>query len=95
MAASPQLAGAGANVAAPPAQGHRCLRMSEVCDKTGLRETALRQQVAAGTFPPPFKIGQRAIAWLADDIDRWIADRAARRLMFAIPLPKKGGAKVR
>jgi prophage regulatory protein len=79
--------GAGANVACPLPGGHspngqRCLRLNAVCDKAGLRETALRKRVAEGTFPAPFKIGQRAIAWLEADVDAWIADRAAKRLMF-------------
>jgi prophage regulatory protein len=64
--------------------------MAEVCDKTGLGETCIRTMVAAGTFPAPFKIGQRAIAWLEADVDRWIADRAARRVLFAIPPMKRG-----
>jgi prophage regulatory protein len=65
-----------------PPNGYRCLRLSVVCDKTGLGETALRQMIGRGQFPAPFKIGQRAIAWLESDVDAWIADRAARRLMF-------------
>jgi prophage regulatory protein len=64
--------------------------MAEVCRTTGLGETCIRSMVAAGTFPAPFKIGARAIAFLADDVDAWIQDRAAKRVMFAIPPTKRG-----
>ena len=51
----------------PKSQGHpsgglTCLRMAEVCDKTGLGETCIRKGVAEGTFPAPFKIGAREVA---------------------------------
>jgi prophage regulatory protein len=63
---------------------NRCLRLNEVCARVGLGETAIREMVKIGAFPAPFKIGQRAIAWLDDDVTAWIAHRAARRVMFKI-----------
>jgi prophage regulatory protein len=65
-----------------PPGGLTCLRMAEVRRKTGLGETCIRKAIAEGTFPAPFKIGARAVGWLESDIDRWITDRAARRVMF-------------
>jgi prophage regulatory protein len=50
--------------------------------RVGMRETALRQMMARGQFPAPFKIGARAVAWLEADVDAWIAERAARRIIF-------------
>jgi prophage regulatory protein len=84
----PQSVGAGAYVDQPmPMVGCRvprnqALRLDAVCDRTGLKETAIREMVKLGQFPAPFKLGARAIAWLECDIDAWIAHRAARRVMF-------------
>jgi prophage regulatory protein len=62
----------------------RALRMSEVCARTGLGETCIRTMIARGEFPAPFRLGQRAIAWLESDVDAWIAARAARRVKFKV-----------
>src|SRR5262245_17817804 len=42
-----------------------------------------------GSFPKPFRIGLRAIAWLQSDVDEWVAAPAARRLTFAAPPAKR------
>jgi prophage regulatory protein len=98
VAAQPQFAGAArfvVNLSSEPltrAEAHAqlldhvghltCLRLPEVCRRVGLGETALRQMMMRGEFPPPFKLGVRAVGWLASDVDNWIAHRAARRVMF-------------
>jgi prophage regulatory protein len=75
---------------ADPATGHRCLRLGEVIVRVGLGETALRQMMARNEFPPSFKIGVRAVAWLETDIDEWIALRAARRVIVQWPNQQEG-----
>jgi prophage regulatory protein len=65
-----------------PLGDQRCLRLNEVCARVGLGETCIRNMVERGEFPPPFKLGTRAVAWLSSDIDSWIASRATRRVMF-------------
>lgn len=47
--------------------------------RTGLSNSNLYRCIAAGTFPAPVKIGIRASAWSADEVDRWIAERIAAR----------------
>jgi len=37
------------------------------------------RMIRAGKFPRPVKLGESTSAWLEDEIDRWIADRAAER----------------
>jgi prophage regulatory protein len=54
--------------------------MGEVRRRVGLGETAIRQMIARGEFPLPFKLGPRAIAFLEGEIDEWIEKRAARRM---------------
>jgi prophage regulatory protein len=65
--------------------GLTCLRLPEVRRRTGLGETAIRTLMREGQFPAPFKLGQRAIAWLESDVDAWIEARAAKRMMFRVP----------
>jgi predicted DNA-binding transcriptional regulator AlpA len=38
----------------------------------------LRQLVEAGKFPKPIKVGNR-VAFLEDEIDQWLRERAAER----------------
>lgn len=57
------------------------IRLPETLAKTGLSRTRLYEAVAAGTFPKPVKLGPnaRAVAWPAEEIDAWIAQRIAER----------------
>jgi prophage regulatory protein len=56
--------------------------LAQVIERIGIKETALRQMMARGDFPAPFKIGVRAVAWLESDVTEWIEARAARRVQF-------------
>jgi prophage regulatory protein len=37
----------------------------------------LRKKVKDREFPAPIQLGSRRIAWLEDDVDRWLAERPA------------------
>ncbi|HZP21552.1 MAG TPA: AlpA family phage regulatory protein [Bauldia sp.] len=37
----------------------------------------------AGAFPKRVQLGQCRVAWLAEEVEGWIAERAARRLAVA------------
>lgn len=52
------------------------LRMSQLTEEVGLCRTSIENKVKAGTFPRPIKLGERAVGWLACDIDKWIEERA-------------------
>ena len=52
------------------------LRMSQLTEEVGLCRTSIENKVKAGTFPRPIKLGERAVGWLASDIDKWIEERA-------------------
>lgn len=58
------------------------LREKRVVEKTGLARSAIRRDVKAGTFPAPVKIGERAIAWYAHEVDEWIRSKADRRVSY-------------
>lgn len=57
------------------------IRLPEALARTGLSRSGLYAAVAAGTFPKPVKLGPnaRAIAFLATEVDGWIAERLADR----------------
>lgn len=55
------------------------LRLPEVIAKTGRSRSTLYADIEAGKFPKPVKLGARAIGFVADEIDDWIAARIAER----------------
>lgn len=55
------------------------LRLPEVRRRTGISRSELYRRICAGTFPGPVKLGERASAWPADEVDAWIAARVAAR----------------
>ena len=57
----------------------RILRLSAVEDRTGLKHTAIYAWMAEGRFPRSVSLGNKAVGWLEDEIDAWIAARKAER----------------
>jgi len=53
------------------------LRRREVEARTGLSRSAIYAAMAAGMFPRPVRVGAKAVAWRATDIDGWIRSREA------------------
>lgn len=51
------------------------LRRPDVSRRTGLGRSALYAAIQAGAFPRPVKLGPRAVGWLEEEIDSWIASR--------------------
>ncbi|MGO4550416.1 helix-turn-helix transcriptional regulator [Lysobacter sp. 2RAF19] len=65
---------------AAPAAGNLILeRLPQVKARTGLSRSELYRRIATGDFPQPVKLGERASAWNAAEVDRWIAGRIAVR----------------
>ena len=59
----------------PPKQ---LIKISEVIQRTAKSRLAIYLAVSRQTFPAPHKIGDRAVAWLASDIDAWIDAQTAK-----------------
>jgi prophage regulatory protein len=55
---------------------NRILRMREVSGLTGLSRSTIYRSVWQGSFPPPLKLGTRAVGWRESDVERWIEGRA-------------------
>jgi len=54
------------------------IKISEVADMTALSEPTIARMVKKNSFPPPYKISQRRIAWLNTDVDQWIEDQICK-----------------
>lgn len=54
----------------------RLLRLDAVKEITGLSRSTI---YADATFPRPVKIGERAVAWIDDEIKDWVDARIAQR----------------
>lgn len=54
----------------------RLLRLDAVKEITGLSRSTI---YADPTFPRPVKIGERAVAWVEDEIREWVDARIAER----------------
>jgi len=55
----------------------RILRLKEVCKVTGLGRSCIYQLQAEKRFPRRIKIGLRAVGWLEEEVQKWLADRIA------------------
>lgn len=55
-----------------PIDAERMLRVSEAAERVGLSTRTLLRQVAAGTFPAPYKVSESRQAWKASEISAWI-----------------------
>jgi prophage regulatory protein len=49
------------------------MRLPQVMREVGLCRSSIYAAVSQGRFPPPVKIGLRAVAWRAEDIEAWKA----------------------
>ncbi|MDR3798419.1 MAG: AlpA family phage regulatory protein [Terracidiphilus sp.] len=55
----------------------RFLRLDDVRVRIPYSRSTIYQLVAQGKFPKPINLGDRAVAWIEADIDKWMADRIA------------------
>jgi prophage regulatory protein len=52
-------------------------RLPVVIKKTGRGRSSIWNDIKAGTFPKPIKLGARSVGWLSADIIAWIEQRIA------------------
>lgn len=55
----------------------RVIRMSRVCEKTGLCQSTIYDLINRGLFPIPFELvpGGRARGWFENDVDHYLEER--------------------
>lgn len=57
----------------------RLIRLRGVLERTGDNKSTIYQKMAAGQFPRPVPIGERAVAWIESEIDAYIDACIANR----------------
>ena len=51
------------------------IKLPEVMDETALSRSSIYAAIKLGLFPTPVKIGRRAVAWRAEEIEQWLTSR--------------------
>lgn len=55
------------------------LRLPAVMSMVGLKRSAIYENIKAGNFPKPVKLGSRASGWVAGEVQEWITRRMNAR----------------
>ena len=53
------------------------LRLPTVKARTGLSRSTIYLRVAEGTFPDSVSLGGRAVGWVEEEVNDWLAKRIA------------------
>ncbi|MBX7459264.1 AlpA family phage regulatory protein [Qipengyuania sp. 1NDH17] len=53
----------------------RLLSPKKVCEEVSFSRATLDRLVAAGDFPAPIRITQNRLAYSAEAVEKWIADK--------------------
>ncbi len=56
--------------------GDRILRLPKLCDKIGRAPATVWGDVRKLTFPPPVRLGPRAVGWRESEVDAWLEARS-------------------
>jgi prophage regulatory protein len=63
---------------------HTILRLPAVKTRTGLSRSTIYLRVSQGTFPRPVGLGGRAVGWLEEEVQSWLAERIAASRKAAV-----------
>ncbi|POE07819.1 DNA-binding protein [Pectobacterium odoriferum] len=61
---------------------NRLIRFPEVMRKTGFGKAWIYRLISEERFPRPVKIGIRAVAFVENEIDKWILTAIEKRNVF-------------
>ncbi|CDU07381.1 MULTISPECIES: helix-turn-helix transcriptional regulator [Vibrio] len=50
----------------------RIIRLPEVKEMTGLSRSTIYLRMSKGNFPQSISLGERAVGWLENDVERWL-----------------------
>ncbi|WP_343661111.1 AlpA family transcriptional regulator [Ralstonia sp.] len=56
----------------------RAIRIKEVIQKVSLSQSTIYALIAKGSFPKPFELTPGRVAWLEEDVDAWLAQKAGK-----------------
>lgn len=57
----------------------KILKLPDVMAATALSRSSIYDFVKRGIFPAPVKLSERAVGWLASEVDGWLEQRAQLR----------------
>lgn len=63
----------------PSFEDQRTVRMEEAIKMIGLSRSTIYAMAAAGTIPPPTRIGKRAVGWPQHELLEYLRGLAKRR----------------
>lgn len=55
------------------------IRIRDVMAMTSLSRASVYRLTAAGSFPKPLKLSERASAWVRTEVDAWVQAKIANR----------------
>lgn len=55
----------------------RVIRLKEVIHRTGLGRSTIYRWMGEGKFPKAIKLGGHSVAWVEQEIDRWLTERCS------------------
>jgi prophage regulatory protein len=58
------------------------IRISPLSERIDSSPSSVYRWISEGLFPPPIKIGPRAVAWRIADVEEWEEDPVAWRERF-------------
>ena len=55
------------------------IKLKEVMAKTGLARATVYKHIANDKFPKSVSLGERAVAWVENEVEEWMLERIAER----------------
>tara|TARA_R110001583_G_scaffold18601_1_gene73815 strand:+ start:2640 stop:2810 length:171 start_codon:yes stop_codon:yes gene_type:complete len=55
------------------------MKLNEVINTTGLSRSSIYAYMAKGGFPKPIQLGPRAVAWIEEEVHKWLCDKISQR----------------
>ena len=57
--------------------GTHIVRLPNVLVKTGMSRSWIYDRIKKRNFPAPIQLGQKAVGWIASEVDDWVANRVS------------------
>ncbi|MDP4537867.1 AlpA family transcriptional regulator [Alkalimonas collagenimarina] len=57
----------------------KLIKLKAVMECTGLARSTVYKFIAEERFPKPVKLGARMVAWVEEEIQKWILERISER----------------
>ena len=53
----------------------KILRLPSIIELTGLSRSTIYLRISKGEFPAPVSLGGRAVGWVEEDVNIWLAEK--------------------